>query len=289
MNRRDFHKSSLVATTGLLTFPSAAFSLRAKPQMALQLWTVRELMEEDLEQAINLVAHVGFGAVETADFPEGTSLEKSSSLIQDYGMGVCGMHVEIPTRENKNELFEMAEAYRCKKLIWHGWPRDDRYNTSEGIEELAGIYNEAQQIMGEKELSFGLHNHWWEYQPNPEGKIPFNEIQQFLDKEVFFEIDTYWAKVAGQDPATIVENLGSRAEMLHIKDGPARYTENLENDEPEPMVAVGSGTQDFNSISEKSDAKWWIVELDRCETDMMEAVAESYLYLKKQKFAKGKI
>ena len=46
------------------------------------------------------------------------------------------------------------------------------------------------------------------------------------------------------------------------------------------MVAVGSGTLDIPAIlSSAPTARWHIVELDRCATDMMTAVADSYRYL----------
>ena len=46
---------------------------------------------------------------------------------------------------------------------------------------------------------------------------------------------------------------------------------------------------DFPAIMEASmgTAEWLIVELDRCATDMMEAVAQSYDYLVGQGLARG--
>ena len=47
------------------------------------------------------------------------------------------------------------------------------------------------------------------------------------------------------------------------------------------MVAVGDGAMDFPSILEAAagNVDWAIVELDRCATDMLEAVAKSHSYL----------
>ena len=68
----------------------------------------------------------------------------------------------------------------------------------------------------------------------------------------------------------VITGLGERAPMLHIKDGPATQTEG--------MTALGEGVMDFDAIFAASNAKWNIVELDRCDTDMMEAVEKSYQY-----------
>ena len=45
------------------------------------------------------------------------------------------------------------------------------------------------------------------------------------------------------------------------------------------MVAVGDGAMDVPAVLEASTAHWNIVELDRCDTDMIEAVEKSFNYL----------
>ena len=67
----------------------------------------------------------------------------------------------------------------------------------------------------------------------------------------------------------MLRELGKRAPLLHIKDGPAT----MDGD----MTAVGEGVIDLSAIAEasKDTAEWWIVELDRCATDMLQAVDKS--------------
>ena len=102
-----------------------------------------------------------------------------------------------------------------------------------------------------------------------------------LDPAVFFQIDTYWVQTAGLDPARVVKELGRRAPLLHIKDGPAV--------KGEPHVAAGDGVMDFPDIVQAAGdaAKWLIIELDDCATDMMTAVEKSYRYLAGKGLAYG--
>jgi hypothetical protein len=55
------------------------------------------------------------------------------------------------------------------------------------------------------------------------------------------------------------------------------------------MTALGEGVVDIPSVvkagAESTD--WLIVELDRCATDMMEAVRKSYQYLIEKGLAPG--
>ena len=102
-----------------------------------------------------------------------------------------------------------------------------------------------------------------------------------LHPEIFAEVDVYWAQVGGSDPVEVVRSLGSRARLLHMKDGPA--------DSPKSAnTAVGDGVVDLTGIASVADAEWYIVELDRCETDMFEAVEQSYRYLVGEGLARGR-
>jgi sugar phosphate isomerase/epimerase len=94
-------------------------------------------------------------------------------------------------------------------------------------------------------------------------------------------------KVAGQDPAAIVKKLGSRAQLLHIKDGPAKWDDNLPKDVPDPMTAVGKGTQNFPAIVKAADGntEWMVVEMDKTAGDVFVALKESYDYLINNKLA----
>ena len=114
-----------------------------------------------------------------------------------------------------------------------------------------------------------------------EDRLGFDVMLELVDPGVVFEVDTYWVQTGGQSAAELVKRLGDRAPLLHIKDGPAT--------EKEPMVAVGQGVLDFPTIiPAATGAQWLIVELDRCATDMLDAVDESYRYLVGEGLAHGR-
>jgi len=56
------------------------------------------------------------------------------------------------------------------------------------------------------------------------------------------------------------------------------------------MTAVGDGIQDVPGIvaAGAGATAWLIVELDRCATDMLEAVAKSYHYMVGKGLAHGR-
>lgn len=283
-SRRTFLEKSAAGILGLaLTSPLNLHgnSLSGSGKIALQLYTVRREIEKDLQGTLNKVSQLGYKYVETAFWPENISIEEAGAALRKAGLKVCSIHCELPTGKEKSNWLAMADAYDCTSMIWHGWPEDPRYKTREGIEELANIYNEASDFAQSQGLAFGLHNHWWEFRNKIDGLYPYQILGDYLSSDIFFEIDTYWVKVAGYDPAEIVGKAGAKAPFLHIKDGPARYTESLGKDQPEPMVAVGKGTQNFPEIVRASNGhtRWMIVEMDVTATDVFTALEESYYYL----------
>jgi hypothetical protein len=56
------------------------------------------------------------------------------------------------------------------------------------------------------------------------------------------------------------------------------------------MQALGDGMVDIPTIIQAGadHTEWLIVELDRCDTDMTEAVARSYAYLVKEELGHGR-
>ena len=104
-------------------------------------------------------------------------------------------------------------------------------------------------------------------------RIPVDVMLEHLDPDVFFEVDVYWVQTAGQDPAQVVRRLGTRAPLLHVKDGPCQIEA--------PMTALGEGVVDIPGVvaAGSGSVDWLVVELDRCDTDIMEAIRKSYQYL----------
>ena len=54
------------------------------------------------------------------------------------------------------------------------------------------------------------------------------------------------------------------------------------------MLAVGAGGMPIAAVVEAAAAEWHIVELDRCDADMLQAVQDSYVYLTSNGLARGK-
>lgn len=293
--RRVFLQRTGMSVLGVAAFPylrnaSAPPGSASTAKLGMQLYTVRDAIKADMAGTLRRVAALGFEGVETAFWPDGVSLAKAATALNDAGLSVSSCHIELPLGDKRQVMLDTAAAFRCKTMIWHGWPEDPRYSSLDGTKALARIYNDANRIAKDNGLRFGLHNHWWEFRNKVGGRYAFEVLLDEVDPDIFFEVDTYWVKVAGHRPADIVQRLGRRAPLLHIKDGPAVFHESLAADNPDPMTSVGKGTQDFPSIvrAANGNTEWMIVEMDRTVGDVFQALSESVEYLVSNRLVRGK-
>lgn len=240
--------------------------------VALQLYSIRDLLAQNFEKGIREVARIGYAGVETSTFI-GITPAAAKKLFDDLGLAVVAVHADYPLiGEHQSEVLETVNALGCRRIILGGIG-SDQTRTGDQVYKACEFDNAMQEIASAHGLSLGLHNHWWEFEQTQEGHLVFDLMRKYLSPDIFFEVDTYWARTAGQDPAEFVAQLGKLTPLLHLKDGPAAMHQ--------PQVALGEGVMDIPAILEAgaNHTEWGIVELDECATDIMEAVRKSYLYL----------
>ena len=246
--------------------------------IALQLYTIRELLAEEFEGTVRKIADMGYVGVETANLFGGSPAE-AAKLFRELGLTVMGAHSPLPLGDEKQAVLDTLGALDCKRLIV-AWQPPEKYKSLDGIKSICDTLNEGAAVARANGLRLGYHNHWFEYQL-VENRIPVDVMLEHLYLDVFFEVDIYWVQTAGQDPAEVVRRLGSRAPILHVKDGPCQMEV--------PQTALGEGVVDIPSVvaAGAGSTEWLVVELDQCATDMMQAVGKSYQYLIGRGLARG--
>ena len=240
---------------------------------ALQLYTVREQLAADRAGVLNRVAGFGYTAVE----PFGI-LEDPAGLAADLaaaGLAVCSVHA-TPAGEQAGPVAAAAAALGADTVIVPYLP-PGRFADLDGVRSVAAELNAMAARLADNGLRLGYHNHDHELAPvrGGPGATPALEVlAERLAPSVLLEVDTYWAAVGGQDVPALLRRLGGRVGYLHVKDGPVT--------KDGPMTAVGSGRMPIAEILAAAPAAWRVVELDRCATDMMTAVADSLAWLARQ-------
>jgi sugar phosphate isomerase/epimerase len=250
--------------------------------ISIQLYTLREeAAASGLHAVVERLGRIGYAGVEPAGFHELTPREFKLA-VEDAGMAVSGAHVQLPEGSDANAVLDAQEEIGNRSLVVAFMP-PARFADAGAIQKTADELNQANERVRARGMSLGYHNHYWEFENQVEGETAHAHLFRMLDPTVFAEVDTYWAQVGGADAAQVVAELGPRARLLHVKDGPA-------DDPKAPMTAVGAGAMDVPAILCANDAvEWHVVELDRCATDMFEAVEGSYRYLVENSLSRGRV
>lgn len=187
--RRDFLQLTSMGIMGTcLPENFNLLGLSQKKKMSVQLYTIRDHIAKDFAGAIKKISDLGFEYVETAFWPKGISLNQAAAVLSENNLKVCSCHIDIPVGEYQKTFLETAKVFHCKNMIWHGWPEDKRYSSLEGTRELIKIYNNANKFAKENGLSFGLHNHWWEFRNKVDGKFVYEVLLEELDKDIFLKL-----------------------------------------------------------------------------------------------------
>jgi sugar phosphate isomerase/epimerase len=258
--------------------PKGGYEVVAR--ISIQLYSLREEAKQGFGHVLERLGRMGYAGVEPAGLHD-LSPTAFKRCLTDAGMVVSSAHVALAKPAQVAELLDAQQEIGAKDLVVAFLP-PERFVDKAGVSKSADHLNTFNEAVRARAMTLGYHNHWWEFSNHIGNETAHALLFRLLDPTVFAEIDTYWAKVGGADPAKVVRDFGARARLLHIKDGPA--------DDPEaPMTAVGKGVVDVAAIVAASRATWHVVELDRCATDMYEAVQQSYTYLTQQGLAQGRV
>ena len=246
---------------------------------SVQLYSLRDECAVDFRAVLRRLGEIGFVGVETAGL-NGLSGDEVRQTLDDAGLVASSAHVNLAPADDFARALDEHAALGCSTVVVPVLA-PKAFADLDAIRRGADHLNRAHEVARERGLTLAYHNHYWEF-PDIDGRPGLLHLFDAVDPAIVAEVDVYWARVGGVDPAALLRELGTRAALLHVKDGPAESAE-------QNMVAVGDGAIDVPGVvAAAPDAAWHIVELDRCDTDMFDAVERSYGYLVGQGLSRGR-
>ena len=247
--------------------------------IALQLYSLRDAAKEDFVGVLERVASMGYQGVEPAGF-HNLSPAEFRRVVDDLGMQICSSHGPWVKPDNLDEVADTAAILGIDMVGTGFGPA--QFETVDTIQDTAEAVAAMAQTLKREGLTLFIHNHYWEFS-NVEGRLAYDWFRESCGPDVTFQIDAYWtANHGANNPAEMVARFADRLPLLHLKDGP------LEQDQA--MMPLGTGKMDIPAVisaCREDVLRWVIVELDRCDMDMEEAVAQSYAYLIRNGLAGG--
>lgn len=287
MKRRTFLLKSTAAAAGVSLLNTGFISRRAaiSRDIGIQLYTLARPLSDDFTGTIRKLAEFGYKNLEFAG-PYYFSPEeeiKNNPLVTMMGLKGYGYHEHSPKeirmmlddlglvstsahisdsslKHNIDEAIEAANIIGQKYILspaFHGQTPDE-------YKEAAELYNGFGEKCKAGGIQYGYHTHNGEFAVH-NGVTLFDILVNGTDTDlVCFELDLFWAAVAGVDAVQLVKQYPGRVRLLHIKDIDQPMDEPYTTFNPatemgmlmqlmQKQTVIGEGAIDFKSIISQVD------------------------------------
>ena len=181
----------------------------------IQLYSIRDLAKASFEEAVAAASRIGYSSIEFAGFFGRTSAEVIKAM-DDAGIRIIGTH---------SGWAELANDYE-NTLRFHKEIGNKHYtipgadlSTPEKLRDFCEFLNFMTPKLAAEGIELAYHNHAREFIVNDFGVRTHDVLA--AETNVNFEIDTYWAFAAGEDPVKVLDKYAHRMSLIHLKDGNA--------------------------------------------------------------------
>lgn len=277
-------------------------------KVGLQMYSVKELIAENPREAFEKVAALGYRRWEICQlygredipYPYGLQMppRDAVAMLDSLGVQVIGSHLTLEQIQDAayvEDCLQYMAAIGCPAVGLGSafFAKDDL----EALKVQCGHFNSLGQRARAHGLRFYYHNHFQEFQRFG-GRTVYEMLMAYTDPDlVDFELDTYWAMRAGQDPAELINTYGGRISRLHQKDFPKDAPQavnlfsfavdaraNLTREsfrgivDPRTFTEVGTGIMDIQGIIDAGNAAgipYVILEQDQTQLTELESIARS--------------
>jgi len=289
MNRRTFLQSFGVASATLSALPALAKN-NPRYKMGLQLFTIRDAMEKDLQGTLKQVSALGYQDTETYGFDPanityyGLKAADFKDLIDEYNLTTTSGHYSIFEYLHKSDdelktyldkCIEGAQVLKQKYITWPWLPPDSR--DMESFKILVKKLNVAGEHVTKSGLGFAYHNHDFEFIDH-NGEHGYELIMRETDPStVKLQIDLYWAMHSSKlSPGELFRKQPGRFVMWHIKDMDKTNRDYTE---------LGNGSIDYTKILPDASLAglqyYYLEQGGNFATNSMKSIADSAVFFKR--------
>ena len=272
IDRRRFVGTLAAGTAGLLAGTGLAAE-RAKPKLAVQLYSVRNEAAEDLPGVLKAIAKMGYEGVEFAGY-YGHSAEDLRKMLDDNELLCAGAHVAIDTL--------LGEEF-MKSLLFHR-KIGNKYPVVPGLpgfmidsidawKRTAETFNGIAPALKPYGMKTGYHNHTVEFH-EMDGELPWDAFFGNTVDDVIMQFDTGNALHADAEALPFLERYPGRATTIHCKEFSKTNDKALLGEGDVPWEGI------FKVCETTGGTEWYIVEQESYAYPPMECIDKCLKNLK---------
>ena len=282
----------------------AAFPTKQIKAVGLQLFTIPQMVADDLNGTLQILASIGYREIEffgpyPFSLPEiiegwkpiaaqlgisqnafyGHSAKEVKKMLDGHRMKAPSVHIDI--NDLRKNLEPAIENFALLGVQYVAIPslRTEEKKTLDDYKRLAEEFSQLGEKLSKQGMMFAYHNHGFEHAPIS-GQIPLDILLKNTDpNHVKFELDIFWMKAAGAEPIDYLKNYPGRFKLMHLKDASESVRFAGDGGSPDQWMALfpkitdpGAGIFDIRGIvsqAVRSGVEHFYVEHDLSKDPML--------------------
>lgn len=261
--------------------PHELFANPSRKQIGIQLYTIREQVNDDLQGSLRKLAQIGYSTIETAGYNNRKFYNYSPTdfkgLVANFGLTAMSSHSSLSPDTIGQAVDDTREA-GMRYLVQPSLPAEKR-KTADDYHQVAEELNKMGEVCSKAGITLAYHNHAFEFE-KIDGQLPYDILLEETEPGlVTMQLDTYWMVYGGYDPVEYFRNFPGRFKLWHVKD--------MAKSDKKESTEIGSGQLDFISIfkeRETAGLEHVFVEQEHFQMDPWESLNISFRYLQRLNF-----
>lgn len=240
-------------------------------EISVQMYSVRESLATDVQATVARLVELGLAYAEPYHL-----LEYRDELVrarEQFPIAFPSAHQSFLGDVDFPAVLEAAQAVGVQYLVDPFWNPED-WTDAGKVQALAETLNQRAATAAGAGIRVGYHNHHFELAAQLGGRAALEVFAEALDPQVILEIDTYWAAVGGADVPALLDRLGERVQLVHLKDGDL-------SEDPAAQLPLGTGAMPLaETLQASSEVAYGVIEFDDYAGDIFEGIEASIAHLR---------
>jgi sugar phosphate isomerase/epimerase len=236
---------------------------------SVQLYSVRDVLKDDIEGTLQRLVQLGFTQVELFGFVD--KVELYETALRSTGLTAPTAHAHF-IGEDATESLEAAKRLGVKTLI-DPFTKPEDWKDVERIDFFAAELNRVAEQAKQYGIAIGYHNHFWELSERVGNQIAFEYFIDQLSPEVVIELDSYWCEVGGISAPEFLKKHANRIVAIHVKDG-------TKDGVTDNQVPAGTGEIPVAEILRAAPEVLHVIEFDEYKHgDVFDGISKSLAFV----------
>ncbi len=265
----------------ILVFISFSLTSVKAQEVGIIMGTARGIMQNGVEEGLIKLKDMGIRKLEGAGSRTMPRVQYKK-LLDKYGFDVLASGVTFEKLENPDSvkvLIENLKFFEAEYAVCYWIPHKGDDFTFADMQKGVEVFNKAGKQFAEAGISLLYHAHGYEFRPYPGPGTMYDYLMEKTDpRYVNIEMDVFWMRNPGQNPAALLRKFPGRFPLTHLKDRMIGSVDNLNGrQDKERNVVLGQG--DVNIAEVMKAAKETGVKYHLIEDESSRAATQLPLHL----------